>query len=642
MKRMILGWLVFLALLGAALADAGVKTSNQFFYKPDLGARGTAEKTQFDAGLDLVDAHLGKYKTLGDPGYETLAAALSTIGSNPVSLVIPAGTVNITANTTIPANVHLVVQRGGIFNIANGVTLTINGGLSAGHYQIFAWSGTGTLAGSPRLDHALPEWFGALGDGVTNDFAALDKCLAVAQTWLKPVKFRQATYKINTKLTPIDVSKTSLVGEGTILDFSGLPASGVDHFAIQLFSSADYVNFPKNRKTALQGFFIVGSYSAGNIKAHTGLCIGHVTYTGNSLFNIRNCAIQGFQYNLRLIQNAWLLTFYDCEIRWGGMYVAPSLSNMGSSLGFVNCTFADAAGHSVSLGTGNYYFYKCAFDNNYPEITGDVSAVFRDTHFEASGSSASSGYWLNLNSVNGYVLLDGCQIFGVTSAASYNNALFRVHNSNLFRGLHIRNLWINNLWSNYTAEVNSGHRLLVEGLGRVTVENVNTWWTGGLPFAIAQYPSRLSNRGFETGNTTGWTTSGTGTVSASTAQKKTGTYSLRLEAAAGKWCAASQQFAVEPGQHVTVSLWEHRTITTGSTSTSLTFYNEKGDNVTVDDVHGDQSGWTQRTNTDATWHVLTLGAFVPKGAVKAKFEVYADSSSGTTTVYIDDVIVNVY
>ena len=94
------------------LVTAGTWSANDFFYQPSLGARGAEEKTHFDSGLERVDAHLGKYKTLGDPNYATLAEALTTIGTETeVTLTIPAGAVPITTNTTIPANVALKVLK---------------------------------------------------------------------------------------------------------------------------------------------------------------------------------------------------------------------------------------------------------------------------------------------------------------------------------------------------------------------------------------------------------------------------------------------------------------------------------------------------------------------------------------------------
>jgi hypothetical protein len=83
---------IFSILFVAAAVTAGTWSPNKFTYEPSLGARGTAEKDIFTTGLQRVDAHLGKYKTLGDPNYTTLTEALTTIGSSEVTLTIPAGT----------------------------------------------------------------------------------------------------------------------------------------------------------------------------------------------------------------------------------------------------------------------------------------------------------------------------------------------------------------------------------------------------------------------------------------------------------------------------------------------------------------------------------------------------------------------
>ncbi len=134
-------------LLMAAAVTAGTWSTNNFIYEPALGARGTAEKDIFDTGLRRVDAHLGRYKTLGDPNYSTLAEALTTIGSSEVTLTIPAGTFTVAANTTMGSNIALKVLKGGKLSVNSGVTLTINGTIEAGPYQIFAGAGPVTLGG---------------------------------------------------------------------------------------------------------------------------------------------------------------------------------------------------------------------------------------------------------------------------------------------------------------------------------------------------------------------------------------------------------------------------------------------------------------------------------------------------------------
>ena len=59
--------------------------------------------------------------------------------------------------------------------IPQGVTLTINGSLDAGPYKIFSCTGTGKVVfGRPNgVKELVPQWWGAKGDGVTDDIIPL-------------------------------------------------------------------------------------------------------------------------------------------------------------------------------------------------------------------------------------------------------------------------------------------------------------------------------------------------------------------------------------------------------------------------------------------------------------------------------------
>jgi hypothetical protein len=212
-----------LALLVAAAAMAGTWSANKFVYQPALEARGVAEKNNFDTGMSRVDNHLGASKILGDPDYETLAAALTTIGTGTnVTLTIPAKAVAVSANTTIPANIRLVVDRGANFQIATGVTLTIAGTISAGHYPIFTCTGTGKvdLSASPTPDFCL-EWWGAQ-NGVSYDCApALRAAVAAAGPYhYRNIKLRQGLWRIATPVAIDHMWGIGILGDG--VDNTGL------------------------------------------------------------------------------------------------------------------------------------------------------------------------------------------------------------------------------------------------------------------------------------------------------------------------------------------------------------------------------------------------------------------------------------
>ena len=114
--------------------------------------------------------------------YSTLSSALSTIGSTNCTFVVPMGTSCAGGRVTIPKNINLRIERGGVITIANGTTFTINGTLEAGPWQIFSCSGTGkVLFGANPSGGAislLPEWWGAKGDGATDDTTAINAMLS--------------------------------------------------------------------------------------------------------------------------------------------------------------------------------------------------------------------------------------------------------------------------------------------------------------------------------------------------------------------------------------------------------------------------------------------------------------------------------
>jgi hypothetical protein len=154
----------------------GTWTNHGFIYKPAEGARGATEKNTFDAGLDRVDARLGKEIWVGDPNYgTTLQDAITAIGSNQTTLRLPAGSYSIDTDTTIPANITLKPERGAILSIATTKTLTINGGLEAGLYQIFSCSGTGKVVYGTGVQEVFPEWYGAKGDNSTDDAGSINQ-----------------------------------------------------------------------------------------------------------------------------------------------------------------------------------------------------------------------------------------------------------------------------------------------------------------------------------------------------------------------------------------------------------------------------------------------------------------------------------
>ena len=77
-----------------------------------------------------------------------------------------------------PKNITLRFERGAILSVGSGVKVTINSEIEAGFYQIF--SGPGSVEGNIMARFIYPQWWGAQGDGVADDYEA------IAQRLMRP------------------------------------------------------------------------------------------------------------------------------------------------------------------------------------------------------------------------------------------------------------------------------------------------------------------------------------------------------------------------------------------------------------------------------------------------------------------------
>lgn len=154
------------------------------------------QESQIDSGTAYGWITDSPYNAAGDgttddhDAFEDAAAALTTI-------VVPSGTYRIASNLTIGSGVSLHMLEGAQFSIDAGATVTVNGNIIAGNYQI--WGGSGALALSSRQLIRYARWdgtsadrveiigltssvdvrsYGAVGDSSTDDTAALAAAIA--------------------------------------------------------------------------------------------------------------------------------------------------------------------------------------------------------------------------------------------------------------------------------------------------------------------------------------------------------------------------------------------------------------------------------------------------------------------------------
>jgi hypothetical protein len=277
-----------LLILCLAVCFNGSWTANDFIYKPSLGARGSTEKNTFDSGLDQVDARLGKQVWVGDPGYgTTFQNAVTAVGSVTCTLHIPAGTHSISADLTVPANITLRLEKGAVFSIATTKTLTINGSVESGAYQIFSCSGTGKVVfGAGAVKEVYPQWWGAAGDGATDDTAALN---AATTSGANRVFIPYGTYIIS-KVG----SDATVVNLASNLTISG---AGVGKTIIKNAANPEEFWYQLGTTTAIENLVIENIEFDGNVyegdydpaKQHRyGIIILSTSGVSNNII-IRNC-----------------------------------------------------------------------------------------------------------------------------------------------------------------------------------------------------------------------------------------------------------------------------------------------------------------------------------------------------------------
>ena len=147
----------------------------------------------------------------------TLTLALAAIGSDQATLKLLPGTWVISSDITIPTNVTLKPERGAILSVTTTKTLTINGSLDAGPYQIFSWTGTGKVTFGPgAVEEVYPQWFGAIS-GTGNDCHAAFTAVVASMRYGQCLRITEGVWRLATPFvltTPITIAG---YGSGSII-----------------------------------------------------------------------------------------------------------------------------------------------------------------------------------------------------------------------------------------------------------------------------------------------------------------------------------------------------------------------------------------------------------------------------------------
>ena len=412
--------------------------------------------------------------------YLSLADAVAQLGATPVTLYINSPQ-TVTANLVIPSTLLLRVISPNVITINNGVTLTINGPLSAGLYQIF--EGTGTVVLGPgTVVEVYPQWWGAVVDGVSDDSTAIQSAINTDQ----PVYLSRGNYGCNADIELLPGTRITGIGNLYFSGNYGISANNADYFQ-------------------LKGFGIIGADGASQagVFVHNAtarwlienLYIDHVKYgvyvTNSWIGEIRGGVIQNnTQYGI-------YFTNGDGNCSKGTPFSASQGILIASNIEIVSSVVGIQLGDLTNGGSGSMHVGSVTVEKSVVhEGDGNIGVVCENTrgvHIGGYFEANAKGIVLQ-GEYNESMVIEECQFWG--SAGKFNPAI-EMKSTTYMRQIAIRNCFGNALTNTITGTailetlVLDNNRAELE-VGLLTNINAATYVTFGLSNTTGQLPRRFS------------------------------------------------------------------------------------------------------------------------------------------------------
>jgi hypothetical protein len=343
----------------------------------------------YGAGLYIVDHNESDQGATGNSG--SIKAHIDTISSDSATILLPNNsgsattTYTLTTSETLPTNIQLKIENGAILDGVGTLTLADGWGqIEAGPYKIFGSSITVTSTNGGG--DVLPEYWGALGDGSTDDYSAIQAAIDASESsddstyYITPTVRLQPrkVYRVNTGLFLGNASSNTgtrrIVGNRSII--LGRNTSGF------------VLDWTGTHNAEMEGIVVYGHATDtpdGGIllsRRATGVGGGRKTFTN---VDVLGTYTEYGVYNYASEETHWI----DC-VFWNDSKSSHVISKSnsksitipnGSGLGDESCT--------------NYYFTRCNFVNSAG--SGQESAMsilsatgvrIRDSYFHLDTATA--------------------------------------------------------------------------------------------------------------------------------------------------------------------------------------------------------------------------------------------------------------
>ncbi|MBI4443517.1 MAG: hypothetical protein HY649_09115 [Acidobacteria bacterium] len=318
-----------------AKAISQVRYAGQF-------AGGTAGAKIAAAIADLPSTG-GTVDARGLEGAQTIATDVFTGVSKNVTILYGAGTYAFTLDTAVPKNITFVLSQGSILAPASGKTLTINGPIEAGLYQIF--SGAGSIAfpattgvSPPRVAKVYPEWWGAIpGDISVNSAIGIQAAINSSSNGIEIV-FHPGNYYLSSviEINRLGVTLRCPARMECRLSPNGASLGGVNSILDITYNTGSL----QLNVDGLRFYGFTGANFTGTaIRAVTGTLIDS---------RVQNCWFDLSEESTNVFAGKGVFSSFEnnvIELSNGGIYLQPQ----SSSVSIINTKFFSGKGDYITV-----------------------------------------------------------------------------------------------------------------------------------------------------------------------------------------------------------------------------------------------------------------------------------------------------
>lgn len=237
----------------------------------------------------------------------TLNVIKDEIPSTEGRTVFLSRSVGFTGSTfTVPANVKLQFIDGGKIFIDANQTLTIEGDVEAGLFQIFEYASATTskveFGATQRPRRVHPEWWGAKGDGTTNDRASIQRMFQVGSSAGQELcaHFTSGrTYKVDSSGGTIKIGNGVIIPDSWIIEGYGATIKAVAAASTPVFTLGFYTATPvpilqQVLKLRWQGLSVVNEVTSPPYPTDSAaIALDYAQFC-----SFRDCTIGGFHYGI--------------------------------------------------------------------------------------------------------------------------------------------------------------------------------------------------------------------------------------------------------------------------------------------------------------------------------------------------------